>query len=90
MGTLDINKCVSGNRETSNETMVTAMARRLYYFSTNAYRGRKQKSPFSNSFREEQRNAFQNDEDLIARFDKLSVADLHLCKATPVTLLCLR
>ena len=60
------------------------MARRLYSISNRSFPGKGVKSPFSDSFRQEQGQAFKNDEDLIAKFSKLNLAESSFCKVPSV------
>jgi hypothetical protein len=75
-----------GERILSNETMANAVARRLYSISNRSFPGKGVKSPFSDSFRQEQGQAFKNDEDLIAKFAKLNLAESSFCKVPSVVI----
>ena len=59
--------------------MTDSMARHLYHLSCKCFSGKRIKSAFSNLFLQEQHEAFKGDEDLIAKFDNVKFAELHLC-----------
>jgi hypothetical protein len=63
------------------KTMTDLMVRRLCYMSSKAFRGNQTHSAFSDCFKKQQREALKEDEDLIAKFDKLDLTERHLCKA---------
>jgi hypothetical protein len=63
------------------KTMTDLMVRRLCYMSSKAFRGSQTHSAFSDCFKKQQREALKEDEDLIARFDKLDLTERYLCKA---------
>ena len=59
-------------------TMTDLMARRLCYMSGEFFNGYPIKSAFSDCFRQQQREALKEDEDLIARFNKLNLTERYL------------
>ncbi|KAK7425181.1 hypothetical protein QQX98_000096 [Neonectria punicea] len=68
----------AADRVSNNKTMADFMTRRTCFIGFMCTNGDPNRSPFSGHFKVIQREALNNDEDLIAKFERLRVAEEHM------------